>query len=154
MPLKDVFKVNRKTFINPTGWLGYDSLKSQFKTSWQVIKDLYSPPPAGTPETFDEAQQRFNLSNEQIEHISKTFLSYTFLFVGCGSATILFSIYLLFGYGTLSGFILGIATAAVFFAFAFRYSFLRFQIKHRKLGCTFQEWLRGKPSNEGTHHGV
>lgn len=154
MALKDAFKVSRKTFFYPSGWLGYDSLKTQFKTSWQVIKDLYSPPPALHKETFEEAKQRFNLTDEQVEQISKTFGFYTALLVTLGIMTILFSIYLLVAYTTLAGMILGIATSAVFFAFAFRYSFWRFQIKQRKLGCTFKEWLQGKPSSEGANHDV
>ncbi|HSW69045.1 MAG TPA: type IVB secretion system protein IcmV [Gammaproteobacteria bacterium] len=153
MPLKDVVKVSRKTFFNPRGWLGYDMLKTQFKTSWEVIKNLYSPPQAGTPETFENASSRFKLTDTQLAAISKNFRMYTIIFVSCAVLTFLFSFYLLFTHGTFAGFVIGISTTAVFLAYAFRYSFWRFEITHRKLGCTFKEWWSGKPlSKEDTRH--
>jgi len=153
MPLKDVVKVSRKTFFNPSGWLGYDMLKSQFRISWSVIKNLYSPPSLTREETFEQATQRFKLADEQVQSVSRNFLIYSIAFAVFGLATMLFSVYLLFHHGTFAGFMIGVATTAVFLAYAFRYSFWRFEIKHRKLGCTFEEWLRGKPlKKEDTHH--
>ncbi len=148
MPLKDTVKVSRKTFFNPSGWLGYEMLKTQFKISWSVIKNLYTPPAAGRTETFEQATERFNLTDKQVESISKKFLEYTIIFVICGILTFLFSAYLLFRHASFAGLIIGIATTAVFFAYAFRYSFWRFEIKHRRLGCTFEEWWNGKPMNK------
>ncbi len=145
MALKDVVKISRKTFFNPTGWLGYDSLGAQFRSSWQILKDMFTTPTAGNTETFEQAQQRFNLTEEQIQHISKQFSLFTYILVACGVMTILFSFYLLFR-GVFSGFLIGVATTAVFCAYAFRYSFWRFEIIHRKLGCTFNEWWTGKVS--------
>ncbi len=149
MPLKDVVKVSRKTFFNPSGWLGYDMLKTQFTTSWAVLKNLYTVPgttPVTQAETFEQAAERFKLSDEQLSKTAFNFLIYSSIFVVCAVITVIFSIYLLVHHATFAGFVLGLATTAVFGAYAFRFSFWRFQIKHRKLGCTFQEWLSGKPS--------
>lgn len=147
MALKDGLKVTRKTFFNPTGWLGYDMLKAQFSTNWQIIRNLYSPPVATRKETFEQASQRFDLTEDKIQEISKNFRLYVTIFVASGSVTLLFAFYLLFVHGTFAGLILGIATSAVFFAFAFRYSFWRFEIINRKLGCTFDEWWQGRLSS-------
>ena len=147
MPLKDVVKVNRKTFFNPTSWLGYSMLKSQFSTTWSVLRNLYAIPTVNREETFEQAMKRFGLTGDQVDQTAKTFLIYSIIFIICGVFTIGFSGYLLFHHASWSGCIIGIATTAVFFAYAFRYSFWRFEIKHRKLGCTFDEWLHGQPSN-------
>ena len=153
MALKDAVKISRKTFFNPRGWLGYDMLKTQFTTSWSVIKNLCTLPVATRTETFEQAQQRFQLSEEQLDDISKKFWIFVWVLNAFGVFSFLFSVYLLVRYGTFAGFVLGVATAAIFFAYAFRYSFWRFEIKHRKLGCTFKEWLAGKPSShEGAGH--
>jgi intracellular multiplication protein IcmV len=155
MPLKDALKVSRKTFFNPSGWLGYDMLRTQFAVSWRIIKSLFVLPEATTAEekeTFEEAKDRFKLTDEQVERISKNLLTYTIIFTSCGVATFVFAIYLLFYYGTFAGFIVGISATAVFLAYAFRYSFWRFEVKYRKLGCTFEEWMQGKPK-EDTRHG-
>ena len=148
MPLKDVFKVSRKTFFNPTGWLGYDAIRTQFATSWQIIKNLYTIPTAGPGETFEQARERFNLTDEGVDRMARQFQLFTGVLVACGLVTLLFSLYLLFT-GSFAGFMIGAATAAVFWAYGFRYSFWRFEITHRKLGCTFDEWWRGKVSSPG-----
>lgn len=148
MPLKDVVKVSRKTFFNPTAWLGYDLLKAQFKISWDLIKSLFVMPIATREETFDQAVQRFKLTDKQLLEISKNFLIYTLVFVSCAIITLIFSFYLLVQHGSFAGLLIGIAATAVFLAYAFRYSFWRFQIKQRKLGCTFDEWLHNKPKKE------
>ncbi len=145
MALKDAVKVTRKTFLNPSGWLGYDMLKSQFVTTWAVIKDLYSPPVAGREETFEQATQRFNLTDEQLNQVAKNFLVNIIIFVTCAVITLLFSLYLLVHHGSFAGMIIGLGATAIFLAYAFRFSFWRFEIKHRKLGCTFDEWWQNKP---------
>jgi|SRR5579872_2369813 len=151
MPLKDALKVSRKTFFNPSGWLGYGMLKNQFSMSWQMTKGLFTTPVPGREETFEQAKERFNLTDEQLNEISKNFLIYVVIFTTCGAVTLLFSLYLLFFHGTFAGFLLGISTTAVFLSYAFRYSFWRFEVKHRKLGCTFEEWMQGKPKEDTRH---
>lgn len=151
MPLKDALKVNRKTFFYPSGWLGYGMLKTQFSVTWELIKGLFTSPMPGPKETFEQAQGRFQLTDEQLSEISKNLLIHTLIFTACSVITILFSFYLLFAYGTFAGFLIGIATTALFLAYAFRYSFWRFEVKHRKLGCTFDEWMKGKPKEGDTH---
>ena len=148
MPLKDAVKVSRKTFFNPAGWLGYDMLKTQFRVTWDLIKTLFTVPIAQREETFDQAVTRFKLTDQQLNNISRNFLIYSAIFVACGILTVTFAFYLLIHHGTFAGLLLGIAAAAVFFTYAFRYSFWRFQIKNRRLGCTFDEWLHNKPKKE------
>ena len=57
---------------------------------------------------------------------------------------VFFSLYLLFS-GFLLSCLLAIAVSILSLSQAFRYHFWYFQIKHRKLGCTFEEWREGKP---------
>jgi len=148
MPLKDAVKISRKTFFNPTGWFGYEMLATQSRIIWNLVKGLFVLPETGRTETFEQATERFKLSDEQINEMSRNFRIYTIIFTACGVITLLFSFYLLVFQGTFAGLLIGLATAAVFFAYAFRYSFWRFEITHRKLGATFQEWLHDKPKKE------
>ena len=145
MPLKDAVKVSRKTFFNPRGWAGYDSLKTQVVITWGIVKNLFSPAAPRRQETFEQAVQRLNLSEKEIQQVSNRYLVYAYAFVILGVGTLFFSFYLLLHHGTPAGWMLGLLTTALFFVFAFRYHFWHFQIKHRKLGCTFEEWRQGKP---------
>ncbi len=152
MPLKDAVKVSRKTFFNPMGWLGYGMLKAQFQLSRDILKETFTPAEATHKESFAESLKRLKLTEADITQTAFRFFICSIVFVVCGVATIGFSFYLLIHQGSFAGWILGLVSATLFFVFAFRYSFWHFQIKHRKLGCTFAEWRSGKinRTEEGT----
>ena len=152
MPLKDVVKVSRKTFFDPRGWAGYDLLRAQFVITWGILKNLFSPAAPTREETFEEAVKRLHLSEEAIQQTSRNYLIFSYVFVLCGLGTLGFSFHLLLNHGTAAGWILGLLSTALFFVFSFRYHFWHFQIKHRKLGCTFAEWRQGKPFDRGEPH--
>ena len=149
MALKDVVKVSRKTFFNPRGWLGYDTLKASSQGLWFILKDVFTIAQPARQETFTQAMKRLNLTEEDIHKTAQRYFFLTVIFVSLGSAAFLASFYMLLHHGTLAGLVLAMATAAVFFSQAFRYHFWYFQIKHRKLGCTFDEWRRGKINGHG-----
>lgn len=145
MPLKDAVKISRKTFFNPRGWFGYDLLKSHTQVIWGVLKNLFSP--ASAPrrvETFTQAMERLRLAEADIQQVAKNYFLYSLVFAAFGAIACGFSFYLLIHHGTAAGWILGLASSALCFVYSFRYHFWVFQIKQRKLGCTFKEWWRGK----------
>lgn len=145
----DILKVSRKTFFDPRGWLGYDTLKSSSMGLWVILKNLVAIEKPVRQETFEAAMQRLNLTEDDLIKTARSCKIFTTIFLLLGSASFLSCFYFLIHHGTLAGFILAIATSAVFFSQAFRYHFWLFQIKHRKLGCTFEEWRRGKIHDRG-----
>lgn len=144
MPIKDVFKVSRKTFINPSAWIGYKSLSNGTKAIWGVIKDTITPDKPQRQETFEQAMQRFKLTETDIQKQSKDYFFYSISFVLLAAFSFMASFYFLFIHKTFAGLLLGFAVTALFLAQAFRFNFWHFQIKHRKLGCTFDEWRHGR----------
>jgi intracellular multiplication protein IcmV len=142
MAIKDIFKVNRKTFLNPTGWFGYGQVKSNTVTIIAIVKSLFFPKESGRVETFNEAQERFDMSDEEVQQTGQTYLYYSIFFALLSLIVIGYSFYLVIDFRSFSGFLLGVACAALFGSQAFRYNFWYFQIKHRKLGCTVQEWWK------------
>lgn len=150
MPLKDVVKVSRKTYINPKGWVGYDLIKDQTRSVWQILKGLFTPAKPERKETFKQAMQRLNVSENDLKEKEQTFLFYSYGFAILSVATFIISFFYLFQHHTIAGWLLGLAVSALLIAQAFRFNFWSFQIKHRKLGCTFEEWKRGKPANSGS----
>lgn len=148
MEVKKIFKVSRKTFLNPSGWIDYDSLKAQNKTIWQILKTTFTADRPLREETFEEATQRQGLTEADIREAETSYKTYAYLFAILGVAAIVFAFYLIFVHYTLAGWVLGMVVAALLFGQAFRYDFWAFQIKHKKLGCTFAEWKRGKIDEE------
>ncbi len=149
MAYKDIVKVSRKTFFNPSGWFGYAMFMDQLKTSWQIVKGLFVVATPERKETFEEAMQRFQVTDENVNETAKNYLFYSLAFLALGSASFIYAFYLLILRGTLTGWLLAMAVVALFLSQAFRFNFWYFQIKHRKLGCTFEEWWRGKPFTDG-----
>jgi intracellular multiplication protein IcmV len=145
MAIKDVFKVNRKTFFNPRGWIGYDELANQTQNIWDILKNLIAPAKPQRKESFTEAMQRLNLTEADLKEKSQTFINYTIGFILLGFCSFIFSFYYLLHHHTIAGFLIGLAVTILFATQAFRFHFWHFQIKHRKLGCTFAEWRNGKP---------
>ena len=148
MPVKDVFKVTRKTFFNPSAWFG-DTVTVNSKVTWELTRNLFKTPtqPEFT-ETFAEAMARLGVTMEEVQKRGQRFFYYALLFLLCAVGTIAYGIYLVISVGTLSGLVIAVVCAAMFGAQAFRFHFWYFQIKHQKLGCTFEEWWQGKPNSQ------
>lgn len=145
MALKDVLKINRKTFFNPRAWFGYDTVKQQTNLVIDIGKDILIPEKPQREETFEEAMKRFNLTDADVKSISENYLIYSLFFVVLGAVSFAGSFIMLFYYDTFAGWLIGLAATALILVQAFRYHFWHFQIKFRKLGCTFEEWKQGKP---------
>ncbi len=140
MAIKDVFKVSRKTFINPRAWLGYDSLKNHTQTIKTLVKDAATVRKPEVTETFDEAIERLGLKKEDLNSTEKTYFIYALLFFVLAVADFIYGVYLLFFHVAFLGFILALAVCVLLLSQAFRYHFWVYQIQQRKLGCTFEEW--------------
>lgn len=144
MAVKDVFKITRKTFFDPAAWLGLNQLVSYTRVITSTLKTTFTPDKALRTETFEQALQRLNVTDEDLHHIRTRFRWYALLFVLLGVISFVVGFYYLFAYHTLSGWFLAMAVAMLFGANAFRYDFWYFQITQRKLGCTVHEWWSGR----------
>lgn len=140
MAIREVFKVSRKTFINPRAWLGVDSLKEQTKTISTFVKDAVTIRKPEITETYDEALQRLDIKEADAKKTARIYLSYAVLFVALAVLDFFYGMYLIFHHGTFLGMVLALAVCTLLCAQAFRYHFWYFQIRSQRLGCTVQEW--------------
>lgn len=140
MAIRDVFKVSRKTFINPRAWLGVDSLKEQTRTIGTFVKDAVKIRKPEITETFDEALQRLDMKEADTKKTARIYLSYALVFLALAVLDFFYGLYLVFHHGTFLGLVLALAVCALLLAQAFRYHFWYFQIRSHRLGCTVQEW--------------
>lgn len=148
MPIKDILKVSRKTFFDPRGWLGYDTLKNQTQATWRFLKEAFTPTQVVREETFEQAMEQMKVTEADIQKISLNYLSYAIFFAALAVPMFFYGFFLLIHYRTFGGWMLSMAVTALLLAQAFRFHFWHFQIKYRKLGCTFAEWRSGKPFDQ------
>lgn len=150
MALRDLFKVSRRTFLNPTAWLDFDSLKMQNRTIWQVLSSIFTTPKPERQEDFASAMKRLKLSEADVTNAIKSYRHYALMFFGIGLLIFIYAFYLLFRYGELMGWLLAMAASALFFSQAFKYDFWSLQMKERRLGMTFKEWKASVLGSKGT----
>jgi intracellular multiplication protein IcmV len=150
MALKDVFKVSRKTYFNPSAWLGYDTVKGVTRTIWDLSRGIFVAEAPAETETFEDAVKRFNLSEDDLKNAEQRYLMLSLLFAVISGCIFLYGFYLLFVHHAFLGFLLALAVCALLVGQTFQFSFLSFQTKHRKLGCTFDEWWEGKVNDNPT----
>ena len=94
-------------------------------------------------ETFEQAIQRANLSEDDLKKLSRRFIHQVYLYLGATFFGFIYAFYLLFNVNIVSG-LLVIMLALYLIIKAYRAHFWYFEIKNRKLGCGFREWLRGE----------
>lgn len=142
MALSRIFKISRKTFVNPKGWIDYDSLKDQNRTIGTALRSLFSKDAPERQESFAEAKERLNLSDEDVDLAMKNYRLYAMVFMGLGALAFFYGFYLLFRYVSILDWAIGMGVAALFLAQAFRYDFWSLQMRRRTLGLTFDDWKK------------
>jgi len=140
MGVFDVFKVSRKTFFNPSGWLGWDGLKNINYMLGAILRPLFTKQEPTRQESFEEAMERLGLTEEDLKNTIASYQSYSLLFLLVSIILFTYSFYLLFAHGAIGGFLLGLGVTAVSLIQAYKYDFWVFQMRRRKLGATFVEW--------------
>lgn len=148
MAIKDIFKISRKTFFNPTEWADLDAVRNQNRTIWTIIKGMFIPDKPVNKETFEEAMKRMGLNDDDVKEALLSYSSYAIVLLIFGFAIVLFAFYLLFFHRSFQGWLLAMSASGLSFAMAFKYDFWAFQIRNRKLGCTLAEWKRRKINNQ------
>ncbi len=125
---------------NVSKWTDADNIKKTGKSIISQAKRLTEVRESTRKETFEQAIARMNITEKDLkDRMKQTYLvSWIFLALAIG----------LLGYGSfvfMRGFVSGLFICVVMsvlgFVLAYQQSFWYFQMKRRKLGCTFNEWV-------------
>jgi intracellular multiplication protein IcmV len=131
-----------KQIFNVRVWSDADRVKSYAYYIMNTVKLLFIPQaPKMEIETFKEAQQRLNLTDEQLELRKNALYRLSLVMFAFGTCVFFYAIYQLL-YGRIPGLVLTLAIMSVVFVLGFRYHFWYFQIKEKRLGCTLAEWFK------------
>lgn len=142
MNFKKAVKKGFFSGLNPLRWVGYDQISGNAKTIRNLVDGLVDKPSQSSvhKETFEECLLRFNLTEIDIKKRMQTAIRIVILCLILSLAMIIYSVYLVFHGLPLSSFVCVILTLLLW-AYAFREHFNYFQMKQRRLGCTFKEWF-------------
>jgi len=129
-----------KPLVNVPAWIGYRQLANNAKSIKDLFISLFVPVKPASSESFEEALKRLNLTETTLNVRAKEFKRLFIIFVLGGLLLVGYSIYLLWAHALHASFAC-LGLAFILFVYSFRYHFWLFQIRQRKLGCTFREWL-------------
>jgi intracellular multiplication protein IcmV len=123
-----------------TNALGYDSIKKSAQGIKSMAGELTTAQKAQRKETFEEALVRLNLTEEDIEKRRQEFQKLFRIFSIFGVGLLCYLVYAIFSKAIIAS--LGTVGILLFvIAQLFRYDFWLFQIREKRLGCTFKEWF-------------
>lgn len=120
---------------------GLDGLKSRTTDLKKMAKELSTPETATNEETFEEALVRLNMTEEDIHQRELYFKRLTSIFILFAILIFVYLLYLLF---FKHAYFVSLGCVGILMIIAgqiFRYNFWLFQMRERRLGCTFREWL-------------
>ena len=130
-----------KTFLNIPKWTGSAYLLSSARSIKSLAKSLFTVKKPEFEETFEEAIARLNLSEEALQKRQKNYLITAACYFICAVFMFAYMIYLIKLQHIMAS-ISALSLTLVLLAFFFRDHFWYTQIKQKKLGLSFSDWLQ------------
>ena len=138
-------KTDRKGFFkrnfNVSQWSDFQRTKDSTSYLGGVVRRYFVPKKTRHAENFDETVQRMGLSEDDLTAKAAALFKLSMVMLVIGLCVFAYFVLQLVSGAWRSVLVSGVVMLLPL-GLAFRYHFLHFQIKHRKLGCSFSEWAR------------
>ncbi|MCH9689369.1 MAG: type IVB secretion system protein IcmV [Gammaproteobacteria bacterium] len=121
-------------------WSDADRLQGFSAYIVSIFKKMFVPQPKKASESFKAAQGRLNLTDGQILEQQRALFRMSILMLLIAVGLFWYGIYQVF-YGSMIGLLLTCSVILITLTLAARYHFWYFQIKVKKLGCSWKTWL-------------
>ncbi len=122
-------------------WVGADYHKNNINYLVGYVKSLFFTEQTLRLETFEQAVERLQLTEEDLTTRKKEFFKLFIIFLSCSILLFTYTMVITIKYKNLYGFFLGIGLTILGLSNTFKYHFWLTQINKKKLGLTFKEWL-------------
>lgn len=122
-------------------WFDWERMKSFTLYLGNGLKQLFVPQRDKQTESFDEAAKKLDITDASLLAKQKALLRLSVIMVCAAGLIFGYAGYQLY-HGSFKAVIVSLIVMMIALTLAFRYHFWYFQIKHRKLGCTFDEWFK------------
>ena len=136
-----------KPFVNVHQWIGLRNLATMSRGVATAVTNVFVPAKSERTESFQEAIERLNLTPQDVQEKQHAFFRIAMVMGAFGVLCLFYMLYLLWS-GHLAAGLIDLIVSLIIFAYAFRFHFWYFQLKNKKLGCTFKEWMDAKVSGE------
>ena len=153
MGLKKIVTKGLFSGLNPLRWMGFEHIADNAKTIKNIANGIAKPSPSEEkssyrPKTFEAAMQHYGLTEADIQKRMRASWQISLACFLLSLPMLGYTVYLFIAHLPLSAFVCVILTGLLW-AYAFREHFNYFQMKQRRLGCTFKEWFINTVSGKG-----
>jgi intracellular multiplication protein IcmV len=121
-------------------WSDADRLQGFSAYIINLFKKMFVPQPKKASESFKAAQVRLNITDGQLLEQQRALFRMSILMLLIAAGLFWYGVYQVF-YGSILGVLLTWSVIAITLTLAARYHFWYFQIKSKKLGCSWKTWL-------------
>jgi intracellular multiplication protein IcmV len=133
-----------KPLVNFPLWLGWKQISSATKDLKETAEYVFNKSESKTKkreETFEQAAYRLRLDDQAIEQRAMNFLRLAIFYLVFAAGLFIYAIYLFIETSHVLGTAMSLVLSTVLLVYAYREHFWYFQLKKRKFGCTFKEWI-------------
>lgn len=133
---------NISKVVSPSQWMGYESLRQNGLLIGKILLRTLGRDKKEKLQglSFEQCKAHFNLTEADIQLKMKNMLQIVQYCLILSVACFAYAIYLLVTAKILAAFVT-ITLMGVMLSYAFREHFNYFQMKQRRLGCTFKQWF-------------
>ena len=129
-----------KFMVNVPQWMGLGELKHHGLNIYNVVRSAFTPQQAEHRESFEEAVARMGLSEQDLVTRQKYFFWMSLCYLAVALALLCYVGYLVWHHHFIAALLSSLLTILAL-ALMYRESFYAMQMKRKKLGCTFRDWL-------------
>ncbi|MEC7030974.1 MAG: hypothetical protein VXW87_04870 [Pseudomonadota bacterium] len=135
--------------FNVKSWIGWDSISQNGTWIGGLFNAIIKKPDVKySQETYEEACEKYRYTSEFLQSQKEGFLFASKVYFSMFMLGVFYLLYLAVNGYMLSAFIMLPVNFMVFSLF-FRESFWYMQLKHKKLGMTFRDWMNFIVLNNG-----
>lgn len=135
------FRRYARSFLDIPRWMGAEHLKRNARSIRSMLRGFSTVKKPELEETFEQAITRMGLNEQRLEERKAEFFRLAMIYLAAALGAFAYLLYLIF-HGHYRALMLSLTLVIVLFSFFFREHFWYTQMKYRRLGMTFGQWLR------------
>lgn len=140
-----------KPFVDIPRWIDYQQLVKGHRSFYSFVKKSFIPEHRVVEESFDAALLRLGITEVDLEQRLNAFKRLLWIWGALFLISFVYGLHLLLIHA-LRGFFPCLGLNFVILTQIFRYHFWIFQIKERRLGCSFTDWFNTLFLSGKKHH--
>lgn len=146
MGLLDTAKKSLASNLNFKQWMGFSNLKQSTNAIYEMYRDLKpkqttsKTDPQGQHQSFEELMVQNGITEQELNRRMRNSFRAFIVYLLCLMVVTIYSLFLLLGKHYETALFSGVLVL-VFLSFTFREHFNYFQMKERRLGCSFKDWF-------------